>query len=125
MVISQSIILFIRIQHLLSDFQADHMLKQSASRNQRAKGFKVKHAIQICVLLLVCVWLIYQWKQTYMNNNPAIQVSVIGRKGLIDSQVKEGNDEEQDVEKVDEEEPDQLEDLIDEDDKDERIGKVI
>ncbi|KAL4566154.1 hypothetical protein LXL04_030264 [Taraxacum kok-saghyz] len=112
-----------------------HMLKQSTSRNQRAKGFKVKHAIQISVLLLVFVWVLYQLKQFYMNTNPEIQVaflgttegvSLLGRKGLIDSQVKEGNvDEEQAVEKVEEEEPELLEDLIDEDDKDERIGKVI
>lgn len=110
------------------------MLKQSASRNQIAKGFKVKHVIQTSLLLLVCIWLLYQLKQSYMDNNPSIQVaflgttegvSLLGRKGLIDPQQKEGNEEDQEIENPEEEEPEQLEDLIDEDDKEDRIGKVI
>lgn len=36
------------------------MLKQSPSRSQRAKGFKVKHALQICLLLAICIWFLYQ-----------------------------------------------------------------
>ncbi|EXC01134.1 hypothetical protein L484_025507 [Morus notabilis] len=40
------------------------MLKQSPSRNQRPKGFKVKHVLQICVLLAICIWLLYQVKHS-------------------------------------------------------------
>nr|XP_017250252.1 PREDICTED: uncharacterized protein LOC108220880 [Daucus carota subsp. sativus] len=40
------------------------MLKQSPSRNQRSKEFKVKHALQICLLLAICIWLLYQVRQT-------------------------------------------------------------
>ncbi|KAH1267830.1 hypothetical protein GmHk_01G002951 [Glycine max] len=36
------------------------MIKQSSSRNNRSKGIKVKHVLQIILLLGVCFWLIYQ-----------------------------------------------------------------
>lgn len=41
------------------------MLKQSPSRNQRVKGFKVKHALQIFLLLAICIWLVYQLKNSH------------------------------------------------------------
>ena len=41
------------------------MLKQSPSRNQRSKGFKVKHVLQIFLLLAICVWLLYQMKRSH------------------------------------------------------------
>ncbi|KAF5461656.1 hypothetical protein F2P56_017734 [Juglans regia] len=41
------------------------MLKQSPSRNQRSKSFKVKHAIQVCLLLAICIWLLYQVKHSH------------------------------------------------------------
>ncbi|XP_021717166.1 cilia- and flagella-associated protein 251-like [Chenopodium quinoa] len=41
------------------------MFKQSPSRNNRSKGIKVKHILQICVLLAVCIWLIYQVKHSH------------------------------------------------------------
>lgn len=41
------------------------MYRQSASRNQRSKGFKVKHVLQIGVLVAVCFWLIYQVKHSH------------------------------------------------------------
>ncbi|XP_010248267.1 PREDICTED: midasin-like [Nelumbo nucifera] len=41
------------------------MFRQSPSRNQRSKGFKVKHALQICLLLGVCIWLLYQVKHSH------------------------------------------------------------
>ncbi|XP_059460528.1 protein Ycf2-like [Corylus avellana] len=41
------------------------MLKQSPSKSQRTKGFKVKHAIQICLLLAICIWLLYQVKHNH------------------------------------------------------------
>ncbi|PIN16207.1 hypothetical protein CDL12_11143 [Handroanthus impetiginosus] len=41
------------------------MYRQSPSRNQRSKGVKVKHVLQICLLLAVCFWLIYQVKHSH------------------------------------------------------------
>ncbi|KAF8024687.1 hypothetical protein BT93_F1768 [Corymbia citriodora subsp. variegata] len=41
------------------------ILKQLPSRNQRTKGFKVKHAIQIFLLLAICIWLLYQVKHSH------------------------------------------------------------
>lgn len=38
------------------------MLKLSPRRNQRSNGFKVKHALQICVFGGACVWLMYQFQ---------------------------------------------------------------
>ncbi|XP_077223253.1 uncharacterized protein LOC143858161 isoform X1 [Tasmannia lanceolata] len=40
------------------------MLRQASSRNQRTRGFKVKHALQICLLVGVCIWLLYQAKHS-------------------------------------------------------------
>ncbi|KAK9666557.1 hypothetical protein RND81_14G193400 [Saponaria officinalis] len=40
------------------------MYKQSPSRNHRSKGIKAKHVLQICLLLAVCFWLIYQVKHS-------------------------------------------------------------
>lgn len=41
------------------------MLKKPPSRNQRAKGIRVKHILQIAVLLGVCFWLVYQLKHSH------------------------------------------------------------
>ena len=38
------------------------MYKQSPSRNYRSKGIRVKHILQLCVLVAVCFWLLYQLK---------------------------------------------------------------
>lgn len=53
------------------------MLKQSPSRNLRSKGnFKVKDALQICVLLVICIWLLYQAKQTYNKKVSDLENSI-------------------------------------------------
>lgn len=41
------------------------MFRQSPARNQRSKGSKVKHALQVCFLIAVCFWLIYQVKHLH------------------------------------------------------------
>ncbi|PON55158.1 hypothetical protein PanWU01x14_190860 [Parasponia andersonii] len=41
------------------------MLKRLPSRNQRSKGIRAKHALQICLLIGVCFWLIYQVKHSH------------------------------------------------------------
>ncbi|WOK94451.1 acidic leucine-rich nuclear phosphoprotein 32-related protein-like [Canna indica] len=42
------------------------MLRQVSSRNQRGKGgFKMKNALHICLLVAICVWLLYQMKHSH------------------------------------------------------------
>ncbi|CAD5176126.1 unnamed protein product [Musa acuminata subsp. malaccensis] len=41
------------------------MLRQASSRSQRNKGLKVRNVLQICLLVAVCFWLLYQMKHTY------------------------------------------------------------
>ncbi|XP_073270550.1 uncharacterized protein [Primulina huaijiensis] len=41
------------------------MSRQTPNRNQRSKGIKVKHVLQIFLLLAVCFWLIYQVKHSH------------------------------------------------------------
>ncbi|XP_073122622.1 uncharacterized protein [Henckelia pumila] len=41
------------------------MSRQTPTRNQRSKGIKVKHVLQIFLLLAVCFWLIYQVKHSH------------------------------------------------------------
>ncbi|PPD77190.1 hypothetical protein GOBAR_AA39055 [Gossypium barbadense] len=41
------------------------MFKKTSSRNQRSKGIRIKHVLQICLLLGVCFWLIYQVKRSH------------------------------------------------------------
>lgn len=41
------------------------MYRQSPKRHQKSKGFRLKHVLQICVLVAVCFWLIYQVKHSH------------------------------------------------------------
>ncbi|CAN0920897.1 hypothetical protein LINGRAHAP2_LOCUS32321 [Linum grandiflorum] len=41
------------------------MIKRFPSRNSRSKGIKVKHVLQICLLVGICFWLIYQVKHSH------------------------------------------------------------
>lgn len=41
------------------------MLKQCPNKNLRSKGFKVKNVLQICVLLVICLWFLHQVKHSY------------------------------------------------------------
>ncbi|KAL8541650.1 hypothetical protein ACS0TY_002785 [Phlomoides rotata] len=41
------------------------MYRQSPGRNHRSKGIKVKNVLQVCLLLAVCFWLIYQVKHSH------------------------------------------------------------
>ncbi|KAG2375457.1 uncharacterized protein HKW66_Vig0163890 [Vigna angularis] len=45
------------------------MIKRSPSRNSRTRGIKVKHILQIILLLGVCFWLIYQVKHSRDKKN--------------------------------------------------------
>ncbi|OIV91157.1 hypothetical protein TanjilG_30379 [Lupinus angustifolius] len=96
------------------------MIKRLPSRNQRSKGFKVKHVIQVILLLGVCFWLIYQVKHNHdkkkeLDENDAIlsarektgQVLKLGRKDLPvkdEGNQNEGHEEEEDENIVEDEE---------------------
>ncbi|KAK1300503.1 hypothetical protein QJS10_CPB13g00029 [Acorus calamus] len=54
------------------------MFRQSSSRNQRSKGFKVKHVLQIFLLLAICIWLLYQVKHSHDKKK-----AFNGRNGLV------------------------------------------
>lgn len=41
------------------------MFRQVPSRNHRSRGLKVKHVLQICLLLAICIWLLYQFKHSH------------------------------------------------------------
>ncbi|XP_004496795.1 uncharacterized protein [Cicer arietinum] len=86
-----------------------------SSRNQRSKGIKVKHVLQVMLLLGVCFWLIYQVKHNhdkkkeFDNTNSKLSVKTetdqilkLGRKDL-----HPGKDEVNQNEKHEEEEEDE------------------
>eukprot|EP00262_Sarcandra_glabra_P008044 TRINITY_DN2120_c0_g1_i1.p1 TRINITY_DN2120_c0_g1~~TRINITY_DN2120_c0_g1_i1.p1 ORF type:complete len:432 (-),score=124.68 TRINITY_DN2120_c0_g1_i1:130-1425(-) len=98
------------------------MLRQASSRNHRSKGFKVKHALQLCLLLAVCVWLLYQVKHSHDKKKAfdeshakalsevenSSQILKLGRKdlnddGLIMVSEKEKPIEEEGMEEVEDE----------------------
>lgn len=41
------------------------MFRQSPGRNQRSKGIKIKHVLQLCFLIAICFWLLYQVKHSH------------------------------------------------------------
>lgn len=72
------------------------MIKRTPSRNSRSRSYKVKHVLQICLLLGVCFWLIYQVKHSHDKKKEFDEkdakisvraesgdgISNLGRKGL-------------------------------------------
>ncbi|XP_059638206.1 uncharacterized protein LOC132280098 [Cornus florida] len=59
---------------------------QSNARNQRAKGFKVKHAVQFVLLLACCIWLAYQIKQSHdqrRDNGASMQSKLSEKHGAM------------------------------------------
>lgn len=59
------------------------MIKQSAARNQRYQGFKVKHVLHICALLALClcIWLLNHYKNTYDNKGTGISQKATSEHG--------------------------------------------
>ena len=99
------------------------MYKQSPGRNHRSKGIKVKRTLQICVLLAVCFWLIYQVKHSHdkkkafdehdakisQTTHVPDEILKFGRKDLHPrleetATKNEKHDEEEEVEEEEEEE---------------------
>lgn len=109
------------------------MMRQS-SRNQRSKNLKIKHVLQLLVLLAISIWLLYQLKHTYdkkyavnsTTNNPGEnpittndqilpqKTTKLGRKDLpqnIENHKSDG-DKENEVDEEDEEKDIELEQLL-------------
>lgn len=97
------------------------MFKQSPRRNQRNKGFKVKHALQICLLLAVSIWLLYQVQHSHNKKATNVPKELqngkatikLGRKdlqpqveGSVNEYVRHKEDQEEES-KPDEQEPDE------------------
>ncbi|CAN8276200.1 unnamed protein product [Cochlearia groenlandica] len=129
-------------------------MKKTSSRSQRGnKGIKGKHVLQICVLLGVCIWLIYQVKYShdkkkefYEKDGEKTTVLVkedglvkLGRKDLLpgyhntekeieNKHVEEDDDEEEEKEssksKVEEDEKEVEEDEVVEEDEEEKSKQV-
>ncbi|KAK7280228.1 hypothetical protein RJT34_25290 [Clitoria ternatea] len=103
------------------------MIKRFPNRNHRSKGFKVKHVLQIILLLGVCFWLIYQVKHhhdkkkefdkndTKMSDRAYTeQILKYGRRGLQPGK----HDVSQNVKRVEEE--DDIDERIEEDEENKR-----
>ncbi|XP_022977185.1 uncharacterized protein DDB_G0290685-like [Cucurbita maxima] len=92
------------------------MLKKSSSRSSRSKGIKVKHILQIVLLVGVCFWLIYQVKRSHdkkkefdqkdnevIKTQDGVDVLKLGRKDLhphveeVHPGEKQEEDEEEEV----------------------------
>lgn len=92
------------------------MIKRNpTSRNQRSKGFKVKHVLQVILLLGVCFWLIYQVKHNhdkkkeFDKNDMKLpirtetdQILKLGRKDLHPGKVEADKNEKHEEEEEDE-----------------------
>ncbi|RRT66444.1 hypothetical protein B296_00017832 [Ensete ventricosum] len=95
------------------------MLRQVSSRNHRRKGeFRAKNALQICIFVAVCVWLLYQMNHSHARRKAYAEsfdrgqqsdITRYGRKDLlpstgsadsvVDAKVKEDADvKEQEIE---------------------------
>ncbi|KAF2294274.1 hypothetical protein GH714_008774 [Hevea brasiliensis] len=84
------------------------MIKRTPSRNARTRGFKVKNVLQICLLLGVCFWLIYQVKHSHDKkkefDEKESKISVktqsekIGEADLEEDFVDEGKEREEEGE---------------------------
>jgi len=103
------------------------MIKRSSSRNNRSKGIKVKHVLQIMLLVGICFWLIYQVRRSHdkkkefdesdkkvsVGAQNAYQITKLGRKDLL-----LGKNEVNQNEKHEEEEED--ENIVEDEDKHEQ-----
>ncbi|XP_057972916.1 uncharacterized protein LOC131161285 [Malania oleifera] len=58
------------------DFWKSIMLKKCPSGNQRTKGLKVKHAVQICLLIVIGVWLLYKVEHSHAKKEGYEESSV-------------------------------------------------
>ncbi|XP_042045537.1 uncharacterized protein DDB_G0290685-like [Salvia splendens] len=66
------------------------MFKQSPRRNQRNKGIKVKHVLQISLLLGVGIWLLYQVQQSRTKKLSLETTDVSGKIQDVADNIKLG-----------------------------------
>lgn len=67
------------------------MSRQSPKRNQRSKGIKIKHVLQICLLVAICFWLIYQVKHSHDRKKEFDESDkVLLRREITDGMIKLG-----------------------------------
>ncbi|XLR02077.1 hypothetical protein S83_068275 [Arachis hypogaea] len=91
------------------------MMKRLPSRSNRSKGIRVKHVLQIVLLLGVCFWLIYQVKHNHdkkkeydendeklLVQTQANQILKLGRKDLHPVKDEVNRNEKRDEEEEDE-----------------------
>ncbi|KAK9002882.1 hypothetical protein V6N11_060458 [Hibiscus sabdariffa] len=147
------LLLLLQLQHsrpcFLLRFRNIIMIKPPATRNQRCKGLKVKHVLQICGMLALCIWMLHQFRNTYDKDGKLVQnvmseheAMKLGRK-YLDPRLRESENKEtgeeveesraeeaeddgrgDDREKAEGEESEEVEDLIDEEDTDKESETV-
>ncbi|KZV38048.1 cyclic nucleotide-gated cation channel beta-1 [Dorcoceras hygrometricum] len=67
------------------------MSRQSPSRNQRSNGIKIKHGLQICLLVAICFWLAYQVKHSHERKKEFDESDkVLLRRESTDGMIKLG-----------------------------------
>ncbi|OIV97819.1 hypothetical protein TanjilG_12576 [Lupinus angustifolius] len=105
------------------------MVKQTPNRNQRTKGFKLKQGFKILILMALCIWLLYQLKNSSSEKKPyeessskifkmlkaGHEIKKFGRKAL-EPWIKKPYEL---IDDTEDSKGEEIEDLIDEEDKDE------
>ncbi|KAL8238354.1 hypothetical protein R6Q59_019435 [Mikania micrantha] len=113
------------------------MYRHSPVRNQRSKGIKIKHVVQVCLLIAVCFWLIFQVKRTHdkkkefdanknhigISSAAADEIVKLGRKDLQpklegNEDTREQEDEQEEI--IHEEDQDNIEEAGDDENEQER-----
>lgn len=65
-------------------------LRQSPSKNLRSKGFKVKNVLHICLLLAICIWLLYQVKHFYNEKKGYMDTATVSEVQSANGSLKLG-----------------------------------
>lgn len=63
------------------------MYRHSPIRNPRSKGIKVKHVLQICLLLAVFIWLLYQVKHSHVKKKEFDQSDKTSLSGGVSNEI--------------------------------------
>lgn len=114
------------------------MYRHSPVRNPRSRGIKIKNVLQVCLLLAVCFWLIFQVKRSHDKKKEfdatdkripsSEEIVKFGRKDLppkLDQTVKEVERHENEHEQQEEEDNKHDEEEVEEDKIDDEKDDVI
>lgn len=98
------------------------MYRHSPIRNPRSKGIKVKHVLQICLLLAVFIWLLYQVKhshdkkkefdqsdKTSLSRGVSNEILKLGRKDIHRKEETVAKTEKHEAEEITGEEDEEIE----------------